>query len=88
VAQLFSLGHTTPHQFMSTPWIPNGALKDGTMLFGPYSKKQDVDDDGRVVEVEFNGQKHFVRYSGASLTDEQRETIRLWAIDRISKRAH
>jgi hypothetical protein len=72
---------------MSTPWIPNGALKDGTLLLGPFSNKQ-ADDVGRVVEVDFNGQKHFVRYSGASLTDQQREEIRLWAIDRISKRAH
>jgi hypothetical protein len=73
-------------RIMSTPWLPNGALKDGTLLLGPYVNKQ-PDDDGHVVEVEFKGQTHYVRYCCGELSKEQRAEIYTWATDRLSKRA-
>jgi hypothetical protein len=84
----FSLDLITPkpHITFMSAWLPNGQLKDGTLLFGPLKEKPDPD-LGSYVEGEFNGHPWFVVYSGKALLPEQTDEVRQWAENQISSRA-
>ena len=59
-------------------WLPNGKLKDGTLLLGPLNDKPAAD-RGLYVEGQFNGRSWFVVYSGNALTPEQTAEVKEWA---------
>lgn len=66
-------------------WLPNGSLKGGIMLGGPTINKPD---DDRFLEVDINGKPYFVRYCCNQLTDEQKEEVKKWAEEKVSKLTH
>jgi hypothetical protein len=64
-------------------WLPNGKLKDGTLLLGPMNNKPRAD-LGPYVEGEFNGRPWFVVYCCRELSPTQIEEVREWAEKMIS----
>jgi len=66
-------------------WIPNGKLKDGTMLFGPLNEKPAAD-FGLCAEGEFNGKPWFVAHSGSLLSAQQAAELKEWAEKVIASR--
>ena len=70
-------------------WLPNGKLKDGTLLFGPLNEKP-APDLGPYIEGEFNGRTWFVVYANESsraLSPEQTAEIKQWAEKALSSRS-
>ena len=70
-------------------WLPNGKLKDGTLLFGPLDEKPKPD-LGLYIEGEFNGRPLFVVYGGqasGTVSPEQTAEIKQWAEKEISSRS-
>ena len=71
---------------MSTPWLPNGGLKDGTMLFGPL-KERPKQDMGPILEVVVGGVTHYVVYCCKALSDAQKQEVQQWAEPMLSRKA-
>lgn len=62
-------------------WIPNGKLSDGTMLFGPLSKKPEA--PAFVLEVNIDGVAWFVGLSREGLEPALCEELEAWARERV-----
>jgi hypothetical protein len=70
---------------MSTAWLPNGALPDGTLLFGPL--REPPKQLGPVEEVSVNGVTYYVAHSGKVLTEDQKRELQKWVEKMVSSRA-
>lgn len=68
-------------------WLPNGQLKDGTLLFGPLNEKPKAD-LGPYLEGEFDGRSWFVVYGSDALSPEQTAEVKEWAEKVICSRPH
>ena len=67
-------------------WLPNGKLKDGTLLFGPLKEKPE-NDLGRHIEFQIKGKTWFVVHSGHEpLSDEQTLEVKRWAKKILAER--
>ena len=60
------------------PWIPNGKMKDGTLIFGPCKQKPNV--SGTIYELNINGDVVYVSLCCKKETltnDEHQELVQI-----------
>jgi hypothetical protein len=62
---------------MSTSWLPNGCLKDGTYLFGPLKTRPT--DMGLVVDLNFGNKTFYVVCCCKMLSDILKQEVQEWA---------